>query len=303
MNGKSILIGVDVGGTKIKAGAITQAGGILHEPVTQDTGGSDEKEIIFDRIASTIEQSIINSGSDIKDISGIGMGVTGPLDTQTGTILECPQLPTMHSFPLKNRIGERFKLPVCMDNDANALLLGESLWGAGKDCRTTLGFTLGTGLGCAIIIDNQIFTGSNGMAGEIWPSPFREETIEDLVSGRGISGVFKKLSGEMKNAKEISTLARDGNPKALETWKIFGEALAFSLAWGINLIDPDIVILGGSITNSLDLFYQPMETELRKFICPVPALKTRVVKAALGDNAGFMGAAGLLMQKNYESKK
>jgi glucokinase len=295
---RSIIIGVDVGGTKIQTGAINLDGQIIGNPVTVDTIGSDLKEKIFARIADSIEKTILTNGLKSKDILGIGMGVTGPLDNSSGTILECPQLPTMHFFPLRDKINEIFQIPVVMDNDANALLLGESIWGAGKGYRSTLGFTLGTGLGCAIVVDKRLFSGSNGLAGEIWPSPYNNGTIEDIVSGRGISSVYYGITGELKTAKEISVLAYRGDLDAKKTWAIFGEALATSLAWGINMIDPDIVILGGSISNSFDLFYDSMDSVLRKYICPVPASKTRAVKAALGDNAGFIGAACLVMQRN-----
>lgn len=293
---KTIIIGVDVGGTKIQTGAIRTDGQMIGEPVTVDTIGSDESEKILSRITGSVEKLIKDSGLNLSDILGIGMGVTGPLDPASGTILECPQLPTMHFYPLKEQVIKRFHLPVYMDNDANALLLGESIWGAGKGHRTTLGFTLGTGLGCAIVVDSKLFSGANGMAGEIWPSPYQNETIEDIVSGRGVSSIYHKLSNQTRSAKEISVLAHQGDPNAIETWNVFGSTLAKALSWGINLIDPGIVILGGSIANSLDLFHDPMESTLRKFICPVPAAKTKIVKAALGDNAGFIGAAALVIQ-------
>jgi glucokinase len=296
LSDKGIIIGVDVGGTKIQAGAIDPVGKVLFDPVTIETGGNDESEKIFARITDSIDKIIMNPVLKPADIIGIGMGVTGPLDTASGTILECPQLPTMHFYPLKAKIYEKFRIPVFMDNDANALLLGESIWGAGKDHRTTLGFTLGTGLGCAIVINKKLFTGVNGMAGEIWPSPYKDGTIEDIVSGNGISSTYFRLSNKLKTAREISQLAIRGDSDAIETWNIFGGALAFSMAWGINMVDPGIVILGGSIANSIDLFYDSMNNALRKFICPVPADKTKVVKAALGDGAGFIGAAALVIQ-------
>lgn len=291
-----IIIGVDVGGTKIQAGAINQEGKIICEPVTIDTGGNDECETIFARITGSVDYVIRTAGLHSEEIVGIGMGVTGPLDTEIGTILDCPQLPTMNSFPLRDRIRDHFNLDVTMDNDANALLLGESVWGAGNGYRTSLGFTLGTGLGCAIVIDRRLFTGTNGMAGEIWPSPFKEETIEDVVSGRGVTGIYQKLTNRINSAKEISILAQNGDPDAIETWIVFGNALGFAVAWGINMIDPGIVILGGSIANSMELFYGSMEKVVRKYVCPVPANKTKIVKATLGDIAGFIGAAALVIQ-------
>ena len=298
---KAVIIGVDVGGTKIQAGIVNTDGRIIGEPVTFDTGGNDENEKIFGRISDSIEGVIKNSGINPADIIGIGMGVTGPLDTSTGVILECPQLPTMHFYPLRQKIIEKFKLPVFMDNDANALLLGESIWGAGMEYRTTLGFTLGTGLGCALVIDKKLFTGANGMAGEIWPSPYKEGTIEDIVSGRGVSSTYHRLTSQVKTAREISQLAKEGDANAIETWNVFGSTLAIALAWGINLVDPDIIILGGSIANSIDLFYDSMVSILKKYICPIPAVRMKVVKAALGDNAGFIGAAALVIQGRKEN--
>jgi len=290
-----IIIGVDVGGTKIQAGAIRSDGIVIVDPVTIPTGGLDGSEAILARIAGSIEQVIKISGARPEDIGGIGMGVTGPLDIEKGLILECPQLPTMHFFPLRQRITERFSLPVIMDNDANALLLGESIWGAGKGHRITLGFTLGTGLGCAIVVDNKLFAGINGMAGEIWPSPYGKGTIEDIVSGQGVSNTYMNLTGKSISSKEISRLANEGDNDAIATWNVFGSTLGYALSWGINFIDPGIVILGGSISNSFDLFSEAMEAEMRKYLCPVPASKTRVVKASLGDLAGFIGAAALVL--------
>jgi glucokinase len=293
---KSAMIGVDIGGTKIKTGAVSPDGELLCEPDTIATGGNDGSEKIFGRITGSIDTVIKRSGLKKTDIIGIGMGVTGPLDIKRGLILECPQLPTMHFYPLRERVAEVFSLPVYMDNDANALLLGESIWGAGKGHSITLGFTLGTGLGCALVIDNKLFTGANGLACEIWLSPYEDGIIEDILSGNGVSTIYHRLANQWRTAEEISLLAESGDTDAIETWNQFGGVLATALAWGINLADPDIVILGGSISNSMGLFYNSMNSFLKKHICPVPAGKTQVVKAALGDNAGFIGAAALLIQ-------
>src|SRR5664279_4692301 len=268
---KNVIIGVDIGGTGIKAGAINSDGKVIGKPVIADTGANDESEIIFKRITDIIDELIQKSGVRPSDIKGIGLGVTGPLDNNTGTILECPQLPTMHFYPLRDKILSKYQLPIFMDNDANALLLGESIWGAGKGFGITLGYTLGTGLGCAIVIGNKLFSGTNGLAGEIWPSPYNGGSIEDIVSGRGVSSIYHGLSNQWKTAKEVSELAKKGDSSAIETWNTFGSTLGNAIAWGVNMIDPGIVILGGSISNSMDLFFHSMDEVFRKNICPVPA--------------------------------
>jgi glucokinase len=293
-----IIIGVDIGGTKIRAGAVTSAGNLYGNPFTVPTGGNDSKETITGRIIGSINTVLENNSLSAKDIVGIGLGVTGPIDIKNGTILDCPQLPTMHDFPLKKMIAAQFGCHVSMNNDANALVLGESIWGAGNGYPVVLGFTLGTGLGCAIVINKKLHLGATEMSGEIWVSPYRDGTIEDYVSGRGISMMYRKLTNKEKSAVEIADLARKRDPHAIATWSEFGQSLAFAVAWSVNIIDPDIIVLGGSIANAMDLFNDPMQAFLRKYICPAPAEKTRVVKTILGDDAGFMGSAALVRQEN-----
>ncbi|MGC8595892.1 MAG: ROK family protein [Candidatus Kryptoniota bacterium] len=298
MNNRKVLIGVDFGGTKILTGAINERGEILCEPVKVPTSSQDPGERIIGRVLNSIEKviQVVNPGKDA--IAGIGMGVTGPLDIKNGVILECPQLPTLHFFPLRETVEQHFHLPVYMNNDANCLIYGEALFGSGVGKNIVLGFTLGTGLGCAIIINRKIYIGATESAGEIWPSPYENGTIEDLVSGAGVTKIYKKISGDDKSALEIETLARSGDEAALATWDEFGKHLSVAISWSMNLVDPDIVILGGSISNAFDLFFNSLEKNLRKHICPVPAQRTKMVAARLGSNAGFIGAAALALENN-----
>ncbi len=299
MKEKAIL-GVDLGGTKISSGLISVNGELLGEPFTLPTGGRDPDKIIINRIFKAIEKSLDDAGFNITDISGIGIGATGPLDMKAGLILECPFLPTLHNFPLRKTVEEKFGIPVFLDNDANCFGLGEYYFGEGRGHEIILGYTLGTGLGCAIVINGKIFTGATQHAGEVGTSPFRNETIEDYVSGSGISRIYKAICGREILAREIAALAFEGDPLALQAWEQFGELLAYAVSWGINTIDPDIVILGGSIANAMDLFAPAMEQHLRNYISPLPAEKTKVVKARLGDHAGLIGAACLVLQAKKE---
>ena len=290
-----ILIGVDFGGTKILTGAMTTEGKILGEPVKIPTNPNEEPGKIIKRITGSIEEVLGRIKAKVFDVEGIGLGVTGPLDIKNGIILECPQLPTLHFYPLRKAIEEYFALPVYMNNDANCLIYGEALFGSGVGLNNVVGFTLGTGLGCAIILNKKIFLGSTESAGEIWPSPYGDGTIEDLVSGAGVSKIYKKICGEDKSALEIALLAEEKNANALKTWDEFGKHLAAAVSWTINLIDPEIIILGGSISNAFKFFSSSMESNLRKQICPTPAAKTKIVCAKLGANAGLIGAAALVI--------
>ncbi len=294
MDSGKIAIGVDVGGTNIRTGVVTQNGDLMGTPISIPTKANDNKERIAGRIFDSIAQVINQSHLEKINIQGIGLGVTGPLDVKNGKILQCPNLPTMDFFPLRVAVEEKFNLPVFMNNDANAMMLGETLWGAGKGSNCVLGITLGTGLGCAIIMDKKIWMGSTETAGEIWISPYKGGIIEDVVSGKGVSQLYENLSGRKVSAKELSILAFKGDLFAKEAWNGFGQAVAFALSWSVNLIDPEVIIIGGSIANSSDLFMPSLKEELLKNLCPVPAQRIKLVNAVLGDNAGFIGAAALV---------
>lgn len=293
-------IGVDFGGTKILTGAITQEGKVLEKTIKVPTLATEESENIYKRVTDSIEKIIHEIYTKQFEIGGIGLGVTGPINIREGIILECPQLPTMNFYPLREKIEQEFSLPVYMNNDANCLIYGEALFGSGSGLNSIVGFTLGTGIGCAIVLDKKILNGSTDSAAEIWPSPYEEGTIEDYVSGAGVSRIYKEVhkstehdAAIKKSAEEIFILAEKGNADALKTWKEFGRHLSIAVAWSINMIDPEIVILGGSISNAFKYFSSSMEENLRKYICATPAEKTKVVSARLGSNAGFIGAAAL----------
>jgi len=293
---EKVILGLDLGGTKILSGLISARGEVHGTPFTIPTGGKDPQEAIVNRLFLAIEKSLEDAGLKIENISGIGIGVTGPLDMKQGLILDCPFLPTLKYFPLSKTIQDKFGVPVFLDNDANCFALGEWFFGAGMKYDTMLGYTLGTGLGCGIVINGKVYTGATQHAGEVGTSPYLDETIEDTVSGSGISRIYKSITGQERSAREIAELAKNGNKNARQTWKEFGEHLAYAIAWGINSIDPDVVVLGGSIANAMELFSPSMEKSLRKKICPLPAEKTKVVKASLGDFAGLIGAACLVLQ-------
>lgn len=291
-------IGIDLGGTKIMTGAIDVKGQVIGSPVKVPTIGNDKPEAIVKRVIDSVEKIINDSGRTIHDFEGIGLGSTGPLDLDTGQILECPQLPNMHYFPIRDTVQDHFRIPVFLNNDANCLIYGESLFGAGKGKSNIVGFTLGTGLGCALVIDRKLINGATGTAGEVWISPYRTGIIEDIVSGSGVTKIYKALSGINRSSFEIYRLAEQGDQFALQTWREFGEHLAVPLSWSINIIDPDIVILGGSITAAYPYFKDSMMDLLRKHICPVPGQKTKIELVKLGESAGFIGAACLVLQKS-----
>jgi glucokinase len=291
------ILGVDIGGTKIMSGVITPKGEIVSDPSKISTRAGESKETTINQIHKAIEKALKSADIALDDIQGIGLGVPGPLDIKNGVILDPFQLPTLHNYPLRQVIQEHYNVHVYMNNDANCFLLGESYFGAGKGKRIVLGFTLGTGLGSAIVIDGKLLLGATETTGEVWFSPYKDEFIEEYISGRGITRIYKKFTGKEVSPPQIADLGYRGQEAAIKTWKEFGEHLGYCIAWCVNILDPGVVILGGSIAKAFNLFSQAMEEFLREHICPVPAEKTQVIKAELGEYAGFIGAASLVLEK------
>jgi len=291
-----VVVGVDVGGTKILTGVLNGQGRVLGEPVKVPTGAEEPVEAIMGRLYQSVEESLSEAGKSLGDVAGIGIGVPGPLKIREGVFIDPIQLKTLHGFPIRRAAEEHFGLPVAVNNDANCFVLAESFFGAAGGAETVLGFTLGTGFGCGIVINKQVHIGATETGGEIWFSPYKESFIEDYVSGRGLQRNYREMTGKEASPPEILDEARHGEKDALKAWEVFGQDLAYALAWSINTLDPDVVVLGGSLVRGFEFFAPAMEEYLRKHICSAPAAKTRVVTAKLGDSAGFIGAACLVIQ-------
>lgn len=278
-------LGIDLGGTQIRAARI-QPDGRIDGPVLSCPTHADRLsgEELYGRIRQ-LARSVRDGG-----VAAIGIGSTGPIDIDRGMTLDCNNLPSMQYFPICRRLQEDLGLRVFLNNDANALILGEAAIGAAKGCSRVLGLTLGTGLGAALVVDLKVIRGAKDNAGEIWTAPYGDGIIEDIVSGPGIRRMYLQESGKEADGAEIAQLAREGDPAAGRVWERFADALGFALSWTVNMVDPEIVVLGGSVTESADLFLSRADAFMRRYICQSTAEKIRVVPAMLGANAGVIGA-------------
>ena len=292
MNQNELAIGIDIGGTKIKCGIVDEFGCIHANPRSIQTEATGPRERIVSNILGLVDKVI--SGIPERKVKGIGIGCTGPL--ADGVILECNNLPTMHNYPLQHIVETTTGRVVRMDNDANAMIYGEAIWGVGRGRKNILGFTIGTGLGCAIISDGKIYHGHTCNAGEIWQSPYHDGNIEDYASGKGLTNIFYRLTGQVTDGNDIAALARKGNRQAIATFDEFSDALTYAMAWAINVVDPEVVIIGGSVVRSADLFLDNVKKRLAKFITRQAAEQLEILPAQLEENAGFMGAAALMFQ-------
>jgi glucokinase len=284
------IIGVDLGGTNIKTALVTSKGKIIkkHEIPTQTKKGT---KAVIENIISTIKE--VKSGK----ILGVGIGSPGPLNYKTGTITNPVNLP-FRNTPLRKIIENKIKLRTVLDNDANCFALAEATFGQGKKYENVVGITLGTGLGGGIVVNKQIYHGRNNAA-ELGHMTIKYDgpktrcgntgCVETHVAARGI----KTLYGAKSDPYTIQKLAFKNNKKAKKTYNKMGYFLGIGLANIIYALDPDIIVVGGKISNSWNLFSKTMNKTIKERYFSKPC---KIVKSTLKD-AGILGAAALVLEK------
>jgi predicted NBD/HSP70 family sugar kinase len=285
-------IGIDLGGTWIRA-ALVGEGGETGEILRKPTQRNRPPEAIIEDIITlitTLEASIE------ERIVGIGLGVPTTFDLE-GHLDPCPNLPTMGYFPIKQGLYRRVGRPIFMENDAQCFALGEWFYGIAKGAKLLAGITLGTGLGLGIVVNGKLLRGAHGRAGEIWCSPtnienYREhpKNIESFVSGTAIEDAYERETGQHLQADKIALLMKQGDQTARLVFERFGHSLKNILLWIANMLDPDIIVFGGSVSESL--------VDVQEIIAPIMEERNvQLVKSNLGDLAALYGAAMLVFSQ------
>jgi len=284
------IIGIDLGGTNIETALISSNGNIIKKYETSTEAKKGTKAVI---------NNIISSIKHIKKgkIIGIGIGSPGPLNYKTGVITNPVNLP-FRNTPLKNIIEKKLKLKTFLDNDANCFTLAESTFGQGKKYESVVGITLGTGLGGGIVINKKIYHGRTNAA-ELGHTTIKYDgpksrcgnngCIETHVASRGITRIYDKKS----DPYSIQKLAFKGNKKAIKTYEKMGYYLGIGLTNIIYAFDPDIIVIGGKISNAWKFFNKSMNKAIKERYFAKPC---KIVKSRLKE-AGILGAAALVLEK------
>jgi len=309
-----VICGIDVGGTFIKAGVV-QNGKILAQS-TITTPHKEEYDII-QNIRDIIQDF------NIYKISAFGIGFAGLVDSTKGIVYSSPNFPEIHNFELVSKLKEKLNLPIFIHNDASLYTLGEAIFGAGRGKRYILGMTLGTGVGGGIVIDKEIYGGMNDFAGEIGHITIDINgekcgcgnigCLEKYVAADGIikraKEYIKKEASALSEIKEISPeiishLANKGDKVAEKVIIETGRLLGIGIASLINVLSPEIVIIGGGIANAGELLFNSIREEVKKRSYLVKINKIDIVPAELGSGAGVLGAYqfAITSLKNKEVK-
>ncbi len=292
---KNLRIGIDVGGTKIALGLVDEKNALISDIPRFEVAPYKSGDDLVARTVKEIDQLIAEGGFTRDNVAGIGIGSPGPLDLDTGTILNTPNMPQMRGYPLRDSIASATGLPAEINNDANCFVLGEALAGEAKAGEIVIGVTLGTGFGFGIVFNGIIYTGATGTAAEIAHCPYMEGYLEEgYISGRGLSMMYERLSGEKIEGYEISRRANEGDKEAARAFQVFGEHLGRAFAWFVNILDPDFIVAGGSISKNWEFFNESMYKMMYEYINPNPREHLKIVPSKLGEKAAIFGSAGLI---------
>ncbi|MBU4343373.1 MAG: ROK family protein [Candidatus Omnitrophica bacterium] len=299
----SVKIGIDLGATRIKMGLVDKRGRVSHRRQINTPVNAKKKNVI-DSLVENIDGIISEAGIARKNVAGIGMGVPGPTDFKKGIVRYFPNIKGWENTPLKSILEKRLGLKVNIDNDVNAMTLGEYVFGAGRGAGNVVCLTLGTGVGGGLILNGGIYRGSTMAAGEIGHIPINESgprcncrgmaCIESYIGNRYILNRIKKIFGRAITLEELTRLAKKGNKAAKRIWEDVGTKLGIALTGVVNLLNPDIVVVGGGVSNAGELILGPARLELKKRAMKDQAEHVKLVRARLGEDAGIIGASLLV---------
>ena len=302
-----LKIGLDIGGTKcaISTGECEDGAIKILSREEFPTAGLSWHQVL-DEFARRIEKFINSSTPPLTTISSIGISCGGPLDSKRGVIMSPPNLPGWDDVPVVKFFEDRFHVPVAVQNDANACALAEYLYGSGRGVKNLVFMTFGTGLGAGIIIDGNLYSGTNDNAGEIGhirlaptgPVGYNKAgSAEGFCSGAGIARLAKIRKGLDITTKELFARVRAGDQDCTEVFRESAEKLATILAYMIDILNPDVIALGGVFMRNADLFMPIVDPMLEREALPLARKACRIVPAELGENIGDYAAlavAGML---------
>ena len=293
-------IGVDLGGTNIRAAKVDEEGHILQ--MVKDSSEPEKGcEHVMNKMIELIEKL-----EGYEDCEGIGMGIPGPIDTIHGKIIVSTNLPKLVGYPIADHIQKHFNKPVFMDNDVKVAALGEACLGGGKGYPIVYYVTISTGIGGALVIDKKVVSGQNGHAGEIGNISIdrnREKynilnvgAAENEASGTAITRKGKVVFGDsIQHAGNVFDLAKENNPEALKIVDDMAYDLAMMFSAIAHVVDPHVFVVGGGVMKAKDVFFEKMETYYRNMIHV--GMQPVIFKEAELEEPGIVGAAMLPMTK------
>ncbi|MCP4268290.1 MAG: ROK family protein [Candidatus Brocadiaceae bacterium] len=320
ISNESHVVAADVGGTNTRMAIVTGSGDI-HTLLKRPTHCKDGRDEMIKFLVSFVRETIEKSKLSIDGISGIGIGFPGPLNTETGTVFNPPNLIGWDSVPLVSILRNELKIPVAIENDANAAALGEWWKGAGSGTNSLFCITLGTGVGGGIVLDGKVWHGASSIAGEIGHTTVVRDGLQCSCGNMGCleayacsGGILRRVnqalsegsnsSGlqQLSDLKQIDQMIEQGNETVLDVIKESGVILGIAIANLANLLNPEMVVLFGGVTNLGEPLIEPLKKEVINRAFKEATDSLRIELSMLGDNSGILGAARSILSKLQDQR-
>lgn len=312
---EKMIVGVDLGGSKINAILADPSGNILRQGL-KDTLAQEGPDEVIKRVIGCVKQ--VASGTDI---AGIGIGAAGACDVATGVITLSPNLPGWHNIPLKDILQREFDLPIYLENDATVAALGEHYFGGAVDVANLIYLCVGTGIGGGIMIDGQLYHGASGSAGEIghmtidingprcscgnigcWETlasgtALAREAVKQIKAGTQTS-ILNFADGELQkvSAQRVFLAAQEGDPLANELISQTAYYLGVGLVSIVNIFNPQLILIGGGLSRMGRLLLEPASKVVRDRAYELPVAAVRIELARLGADAEALGGVALVLE-------
>jgi glucokinase len=308
-----LIFAADLGGTHLRAAVVAAEGRILYR-LKQPTPQAEKPDGIVHALVDAAHEGASHVARSGGQISAVSIAVPGTVNVEDGVVVKAPNVPSLDGFRLGAALESELKWPAILENDANAAAIGEMWQGAGRGYSSIVCVTLGTGVGGGIILDGQLWRGADGSAGEIGHlgvDPFggvpcgcgSRGCLEVYASATAIVRMTREArprypdsilhTSEDLTSETVYLAGLEGDELALEVFRRMGVYLGIGLASLVNLLNPEIIIIGGGLSNGWDLFEQHMHQQVIERAFPLPARSVKITRAECGDDAGFLGAARL----------
>lgn len=277
-------LGVDLGGTQMRMAAVTAEGALATPMFAVPTGKQFSSDNLHDQLQALHAQ--VRTEVSAQPIAAIGFGITGLVGATT--LIAADFLPLLNGVNIVALAQDVLGYPTKIENDARCFVLAETRFGAARGARHVVGITLGTGVGGGVIVDGKVHRGAHANAGEVWSIPLRDKWLEHFVSTTGLVQGYKDAGGEVANvdAAQLAALARAGDAAARIAFQSYGADVALLCETIRALLDPEVIVIGGSIAQARDVFGEEL---MRR----VSERGPRIAWAELGTAAGVIGAASL----------
>ncbi len=301
---ENLVLGIDVGGTSVKFGVVDTQGNILARSMMSTQPHACNPQDLISALFAHIRTFLKDSRLALSQFRGIGIGLPGSVDPFEGLVIFLPNIQGWNNVPLRKICEAEFGLPTVLENDVNMITLGEWKFGAGQGHNDLLCFTLGTGVGGGLILGGKLYRGPGFVAGEIGHMPLNESgppcncggygCFEAYVGNQQLLEKISRVFGKDLSIPDVHLLAEKGDPTALNFFEETATHIGNGLVGVVNLLNPPLIIMGGGVSNNFPFLYPTIQKVITARAMKVQAQMVKIVHAALGYDAGILGAEVLL---------